>query len=68
MPHGTPIADLTPQTVRSWYSGLGDKHRTRNAHCYAMLHEVCVTAVSDGLLAINPRQITGAMSGPSPSG
>jgi integrase len=61
----TPVATLTPQTVRSWYSGLGDEHRTRNAHCYAMLHAVCATAVSDGLLAANPCQITGAMSTPT---
>ena len=58
----TPIAALTPQAVRSWYSGLGDEHRTRNAHAYAMLHAVCATAVGDGLLATNPCQIIGAMN------
>jgi integrase len=61
----TPIANLTPQAVRSWYSGLGDKHRTRNAHVYAMLHGVCATAVIDGLLASNPCQISGAMNTPT---
>src|SRR5262249_15015279 len=53
---------LTPQAVRSWYSGLGDTHRTRNAHCYALLHGICATAVGDGLLAVNPCQISGAMN------
>jgi integrase len=61
----TPIAALTPQVVRSWYSGLGDVHRTRNAHAYAMLHAVCATAVGDGLLKANPCQITGTMTTPT---
>lgn len=61
----TPVATLTPQAVRSWYAGLGDTHRTRNAHCYAMLHAVCATAVGDGLLAANPAQISGAMNSPT---
>jgi len=61
----TPIADLTAQAVRSWYAGLGDTHRTRNAHAYAMLHAVCATAVGDGLLTANPCQIIGAMNTPT---
>lgn len=61
----TPIAALTPQAVRAWYAGLGDQHRTRNAHCYALLHGICATAVIDGLLAVNPCQISGAMNTPT---
>lgn len=59
----SPIAALTPQAVRAWYSGLGDQHPTRNAHVYALLHAVCDTAVTqDHLLTVNPCQITGAMN------
>jgi integrase len=61
----TPVASLSPQAVRAWYAGLGDSHRTRNAHCYAMLHAVCATAVIDGLLSTNPCQISGAMNTPT---
>ena len=61
----SPVANLTPQAVRAWYSGLGDEHRTRNAHAYAMLHAVCATAVIDGLLTTNPCQISGAMNTPT---
>jgi integrase len=61
----TPVADLTPQAVRTWYAGLGDEHRTRNAHCYSLLHSICETAVADQLLTINPCQIVGAMSTPT---
>lgn len=61
-----PIADLTPAAVRAWYAGLGDTHRTRNAHLYSLLHAICETAVSDdGLLERNPCTITGAMSTPT---
>lgn len=60
-----PIAELTAQAVRAWYSGLGDTHRTRNSHCYAMLHAICETAATDGLLTINPCQIVGAMNTPA---
>ncbi|PND54351.1 integrase [Mycobacterium sp. ENV421] len=61
----TPVGDLTPELVRSWYSGLGDNHPTRNAHCYALLHAVLQTAVTDGVLAANPAHIVGAMSSPT---
>jgi integrase len=61
----TPIAALTPQAVRAWYAGLGDTHRTRNAHCYALLHGICATAVVDGLLTVNPCHIVGAMNTPT---
>jgi integrase len=61
----TPITDLAPQAVRAWHAGLGDTHRTRNAHCYSLLHAVCETAVADQLLPSNPCQITGAMHAPT---
>jgi integrase len=61
----TPVAALTPRAVRAWYAGLGDKHRTRNAHAYSLLHGICATAVADGLLVANPCQISGAMNSPT---
>ena len=60
-----PVTELTPQLVRAWYAGLGDVHRTRNAHCYSLLHAICETAVTDALLTSNPCQIVGAMSIPT---
>ena len=51
--------------MRAWYAGLGNIHRTRNAHCYSLLHSICETAVADQLLTVNPCQITGAMSAPT---
>jgi integrase len=60
-----PITDLSPQLVRGWYAGLGDTHRTRNAHLYSLLHAIAETAVDDGLLDRNPCQIVGAMHSPA---
>ena len=64
---GSPIgeaalADLTPEAVRMWYSGLGTKTPTRNSHAYGLLHAVLETAVKDGLLQSNPAQIERAMN------
>lgn len=57
-----PLHDLTAATVRTWYAGLGDKHPTRNAHTYALLHSICETAEQDGLIPANPANIRGAMN------
>jgi integrase len=64
---GSPIgeaalADLTPEAVRMWYSGLGTTTPTRNSHAYGLLHAVLKTAVKDGLLQSNPAQIERAMN------
>ncbi|MFZ2172665.1 MAG: N-terminal phage integrase SAM-like domain-containing protein, partial [Rhodococcus sp. (in: high G+C Gram-positive bacteria)] len=56
------LRHITPQTVRSWYAGLGVEHRTRNAHCYSLLHAICETAVGDGLMVQNPCTVRGAMA------
>ncbi|BCO35254.1 tyrosine-type recombinase/integrase [Mycobacterium heckeshornense] len=55
------LAALTPATVRAWHAGLGTEHSTRNAHCYALLHAICVTAVQDEVLDANPCRIRAAM-------
>jgi integrase len=51
--------------LRRWYAGLGTEHTTRNAHAYRLLHSICATAVSDGLLTTQPCQIARAMQAPT---
>jgi integrase len=55
------IVTLTPAKIRQWHTGLGADHPTRNAHCYALLHAVCATAVQDEVLDANPCRIRAAM-------
>jgi integrase len=55
------IVTLTPAKIREWHSGLGGEHPTRDAHCYALLHAVCATAVQDEVLDANPCRIRAAM-------
>lgn len=61
----TPLRHLTAETVRTWFAGLGKEHATRNGHAYGLLHAVCATAVSDGLLTVNPCTITGVTNTPA---
>ncbi|MFS4487772.1 tyrosine-type recombinase/integrase [Dietzia kunjamensis] len=58
------LTDLTPASVRAWYSGMGKIHPTRTAHAYSLLRTIMGTAVSDGLITTNPCQI--ARAGKSP--
>ncbi|QFP95518.1 tyrosine integrase [Mycobacterium phage GaugeLDP] len=53
----TPIAELTPALVRTWFAGMGSKYPTAQRHAYGVLHKVCNTAVEDKLLAENPCKI-----------
>lgn len=55
------LVALTPAKIRQWHAGLGNRHPTRNAHCYALLHAICTTAVQDELLDANPCRIRAAM-------
>jgi integrase len=57
----TKIVTLTPTNVRQWHSALGIDHPTRNAHCYALLHAICATAIQDEVLDANPCRIRAAM-------
>lgn len=57
----TMLASLTPAQIRDWHAGLGNDHPTRNAHCYAILHAICSTAVTDEMLDANPCRIRAAM-------
>jgi integrase len=56
----TPLALISPETVRQWHVGLGTTTPTRNAHAYALLRTILGTAVTDGLVASNPCSIRGA--------
>lgn len=55
------LVTLTPAKVRTWHTGLGGTHPTRNAHAYALLHAICATAVQDEVLDANPCRIRSAM-------
>jgi integrase len=59
-----PIKNLTPEAVRAWHAGLGTKYARRNSHAYGLLHAICATAVTDGLMPANPCTITRAMNPP----
>lgn len=59
-----PLKNLTPETVRAWYSTLGTIHPRRNSHAYGLLHAVCATAVTDGLITANPCNLTRVMNPP----
>jgi integrase len=60
-----PLATLTSDTIRRWYSGLGKDHVRRNSHAYGLLHAILATAVSDGVLASNPANLKGVMNPPA---
>jgi hypothetical protein len=57
----TPIGELTAPAVRAWYAELATGPTTK-AHAYQLLHAICATAVTDGLLAANACQIKRAMN------
>jgi len=55
-----PINDIRPEMVRDWHTTLDKKHATTRAHAYGLLRAILSTAVSDGLLPVNPCHIRGA--------
>jgi integrase len=55
------LVTITPAKIRAWHTGLGADTPTRNAHCYALLHAICATAVQDEVLDNNPCRIRAAM-------
>ncbi|KZS75912.1 integrase [Mycobacterium kansasii] len=54
------LAEITPEDVRVWFTGLGTEHRTRNAQAYGVLQAVLNTATDDGLIDRSPARIKGA--------
>ena len=59
-----PLKNITPDTIRAWYAGLGTDHPRRNSHAYGLLHAVMATAVTDGLIVANPCNLTRVMNPP----
>ena len=57
---GSALAEITPEDVRVWFTGLGTEHRTRNAQAYGVLQAVMNTATDDGLIDRSPARIKGA--------
>ena len=55
-----PLKNLTPDAVRAWHAGLGAQHPAINSHAYGLLHNICGTAVTDGLIPANPCHIRSA--------
>ncbi|OBE98984.1 site-specific integrase [Mycobacterium sp. 852002-10029_SCH5224772] len=53
---------LTPEAIRAWHANTLVDRPTYRAHCYQLLHAICGTAVTDGLLPSNPCQIARASS------
>jgi integrase len=56
------LRDISADTVRSWYVGLGVGTPTRNARVYGLLHSILATALTDGLITVNPCHISRAMN------
>ena len=54
------LKDITTLTVRDWYATLDPDQPTRRAHAYALLRTILGSAVTDGLIAVNPCHIRGA--------
>jgi integrase len=60
-----PLSALNAETVRRWYSAMDKAKPTARAHAYQLLHAVCATALTDGLLSTNPCNLSRAMSTPT---
>ncbi|WP_353647964.1 site-specific integrase [Nakamurella sp. A5-74] len=55
-----PIKHITPDTVRTWHTRLGDDTPTLRAHSYSLLRAVLHDAVADEIITVNPCHIRGA--------
>lgn len=49
-----PLIHLTPESIRTWYAGLGSEHTRRNSYAYGLLHATLATAVADQLIPVQP--------------
>jgi integrase len=61
----TPLDEITPEAVKAWYSGWGQKRPAARAHAYSLLRTVLNTAVEEERLSGNPCRIRGAGRNPS---
>lgn len=56
----TKLRQITPERVRTWYSGVAAKSQDQAAKAYRLLRAILMTAVSDELIGRNPCTIKGA--------
>ncbi len=56
------MRDVTPLTVRAWYSTLPKDRPTTRAHAYSLVRAIFATAVGDEVVTANPCHIRGAGS------
>ena len=61
---GSPLADITPAVVRTWWSTLPAEKPTVRARSYTLLKAIMNTAVQDDVIAANPCRVRGASSTP----
>lgn len=54
------VIDVSPATVRAWFSSLDSTKERRNSQTYGVLSMICNSAVDDGLIERNPCMIKGA--------
>ena len=59
------LVHLTPESIRTWFAGLGSEHVRRNSHAYGLLHAILATAVTDQLITANPANLARAMNPPT---
>ena len=55
-----PLASITSDEVRSWFTGFGAATPTVRSHAYGLLRSILSTAASDGKIGLNPCVIRGA--------
>jgi integrase len=55
-----PLASITSDEVRSWFTGFGAATPTVRSHAYGLLRSIMGTAASDGRIGLNPCVIRGA--------
>ena len=55
-----PLASITSDEVRSWFTGFGADKPTVRSHAYGLLRSIMGTAASDGRVGLNPCVIRGA--------
>jgi integrase len=55
-----PLVSITADGVRHWHHSFGQKRPTLRAHCYGLLRTIMGTALSDGLIKIQPCVLRGA--------
>lgn len=53
----TPLTEITPSMVRSWFQSFGDQTPTARAHAYQVLVAVMAQAEHDELILRNPCRI-----------